>query len=327
MENLEKIIADSSKLSEDEINKLVLKSFEPISLALYNINKEAKRLRDSIDEMQQESAIEKHKISVACDVFKIKQDKIFDGEITKTMGYEFDPKNPDATKQDLVNEIVNKMKNSQLYLVFTFNNLAHLNFFETNNEWFKEMQKYVYMYYPYNGWKNHLNELPEFNETAVRKCIENLYSYLKNFVPSPQIKEFEKKKAYFYDLKDTFLYQLAGIGLKADEIHHFGNAYKTWGTKHYLTYGGFGYHVDEDFPLIDDCTTVVTLENNIVSNMNNIYKMDVDTALDIVKQSIKILNNFKQATLTYEDVIGSVNKIIENHKELLTKCNEINEER
>ncbi len=73
MQTLEEIIKQSENLNKDEEKQILLKMCEPISLALYKVNKQAKVERDIMEKYIHEDKERHWKINCALSFFKIKK--------------------------------------------------------------------------------------------------------------------------------------------------------------------------------------------------------------------------------------------------------------
>jgi len=324
--NLDNIIKNSQNITKDEEKQALLKLCEPVSFSLYRVNKEAKIERDKMEEIIHEDSIKHRRIELALDTFKIKETVFENKDIIKTLGFEFEKKNLNDMREDLVLAILEKCKHP-FYRIHLVNLLIKDEIIKDETPWVIANKNFIKEHFDKSyDFKEHIDSIPELNEEEMKGYIDNLFNYLKTFEPSIEAKEHKITKDKYYDLKEKFLGQLEDLGLRATQIHYFGNSFKSaWNIMLYTRYGGFGYHLKEDFKTIDGEMEKVLINENITSTVAK-DTIDFDSALKSLEDTISVLDAYKKDEISFNDTCKLVNKIIERNI-YLTKRREFLEEK
>lgn len=327
MQTLEEIIEQSKNLDKNEEKQILLKMCEPISLALYKVNKQAKVERDIMKKYIHEDK-EKHcKIDCALSFFKIKESRLHDNDTLKVFRYEFDKKDLEKMRGVLVDEALKKCQHPYQRIV-TFNAFYENGLLTEMTDYIKENLDFLKKYYKVRdvNFKDHVDKLPEINEAEFRKYINNCFDYIEVFKPSEEIEIHKKIKDEYYNLKETFLGQLEFLGLKADEIHSFGKSYeKVWKEMLYVNYGGFGYHVNEDFAKIEDNLKKSLITDEIASESNK-SNIDFVSAKKSLEDTIKVLEAYEKNEISFNDTCSLIEKVIEKNPFLKERKQELSNE-
>ncbi len=224
----------------------------------------------------------------------------------------------------LVDEALKKCQ-YPLHRIVTFNAFYESGILTEMTDYAKENLDFLNKYYKVSGvnFKDHVDKFPEINEVEFRKYINNCFDYIKVFKPSKEIEIHKEIKDEYYNLKETFLRQLEFLGLKADEIHSFGKSYeKVWKEMLYINYGGFGYHVDEDFTKIEGNLkrSLITDEITSESNKSNI---DFVGAKKSLEDTIKVLEAYEKDEISFNDARSLIEKVIEKNPFLKERKQEL----
>ena len=309
MNNLDNLIKEMSENENDKI----LKTFEPLAIALHTINKESKKERDKIKEMSKSESDKHSKYEIVHQIFKIKDSTLKKG-IVKTMDVEFDCNNPDGLDDVLVDKMTEKL-NHPFALIVSIGKLNSVGLIteDLKTDYIKTLLQYINKYYSEGKWKENIDKLPKINKSDIKNILNSLKQYFKPFKSNDEITKHIDRKNELYDKKDKFLNLLNQNGLMASEMHYFVTPYgNVYNNLPYVTYGGFGFHT-KNFAFVDKESTLKEgyIEGEISAESPR--TIDANIAEKALDDAIEVLEQFNNKIISFDEAVNKANDIIENN--------------